>query len=68
MKKITVVSGCYNEEDNLAELLRQVWAMAARISGYEWSCFFLDRHLHHSPMISFAGRCDRLKDALAFAA
>ena len=42
MKKITVVSGCYNEEDNLDELLRRVWAMAARFPAYEWEYIIID--------------------------
>jgi glycosyltransferase involved in cell wall biosynthesis len=42
MKKITVVSGCYNEEDNLEELLRQVWAVAAKFPRYEWECLIID--------------------------
>lgn len=42
MKKITVVSGCYNEEDNLDELLRRVWAVAAKFPGYEWEYIIID--------------------------
>ncbi len=42
MKKITVVSGCYNEEDNLEELLRQVWAVAAKFPGYAWEYLIID--------------------------
>ena len=42
MKKITVVSGCYNEEGNLEELLRRIWAVAARFPQYEWSCLIVD--------------------------
>jgi glycosyltransferase involved in cell wall biosynthesis len=42
MKKITVVSGCYNEEGNLEELLRRVWAVAAKFPQYEWSCLIVD--------------------------
>jgi glycosyltransferase involved in cell wall biosynthesis len=42
MKKITVVSGCYNEEDNLGELLLRVWAMAAKFPQYEWEFIIID--------------------------
>ena len=42
MKKITVVSGCYNEEDNLEELLRRIWAVAAKFLRYEWNCLIID--------------------------
>lgn len=42
MKKITLVSGCYNEEDNLDELLRRVWAVAAKFPGYEWEYIIID--------------------------
>lgn len=42
MKKITVVSGCYNEEDNLEELMRRVWALAAKFPGYAWEYLIVD--------------------------
>jgi glycosyltransferase involved in cell wall biosynthesis len=42
MKKITVVSGCYNEEANLGELLLRVWAVAAKFPRYEWECMIID--------------------------
>ena len=42
MKKITVVSGCYNEEENLEELMRRVWALAAKIPGYAWEYLIVD--------------------------
>lgn len=42
MKKITVVSGCYNEEGNLEELLRQVRAVAAKFPHYEWNYLIVD--------------------------
>lgn len=52
MKKITVVSGCYNEEDNLEELMRRVWAMAARFPGYEWEYLIVDNcSTDHTPEI-----------------
>jgi glycosyltransferase involved in cell wall biosynthesis len=42
MKKITMVSGCYNEEGNLEELLRRAWAVAAKFPQYEWDCIIID--------------------------
>lgn len=42
MKKITVVSSCYNEEDNLEELLRQVRAVIAKFPQYDWDCLIVD--------------------------
>lgn len=42
MKKITVVSGCYNEEDNLEELVRRVFAVAANFPQYEWEYILID--------------------------
>ncbi len=42
MKKITVVSGCYNEAENLEELLRRIWAVAAGFPQYEWDCLVID--------------------------
>ncbi|HEY0865564.1 MAG TPA: glycosyltransferase family 2 protein [Lacunisphaera sp.] len=42
MKKITVVSGCYNEEGNLEELLRRIRAVAAKFPQYEWDYLVVD--------------------------
>src|SRR5258708_25232959 len=42
MKRITVVSGCYNEEENLEELVRRVFAVAANFPQYEWECILID--------------------------
>jgi glycosyltransferase involved in cell wall biosynthesis len=42
MKTITVVSGCYNEEDNLEELVRRVWAVAAKFPHYNWEYILID--------------------------
>ena len=36
MKKITVVSGCYNEQDNLEELVRRLLAVTEQFPAYEW--------------------------------
>ena len=42
MKKISVVSGCYNEESNLGELVRRVFAVAEKFPGYEWEYILID--------------------------
>jgi len=42
MKKITVVSGCYNEEGNLEELLRRIGAVAAKFPQYDWDFLIVD--------------------------
>jgi glycosyltransferase involved in cell wall biosynthesis len=42
MKKISLVSGCYNEEDNLEELFRRVWAVVAKFPQYEWEYVIID--------------------------
>jgi glycosyltransferase involved in cell wall biosynthesis len=42
MKKISIVSGCYNEEDNLEELVRRVFAVTAQFDGYEWEFILID--------------------------
>jgi len=41
-KTITVVSGCYNEEANLEELVRRVWAVAAGFPQYNWEYILID--------------------------
>lgn len=42
MKTITVVSGCYNEEENLEELVRRVFAVAEQFPHYEWEFILID--------------------------
>lgn len=42
MKKITVVSGCYNEEGNIEDLLRRVRAVADKFPAYEWDWLVVD--------------------------
>jgi len=42
MKKISVVSGCYNEEKNLDELVRRVWLVAAKFPQYDWEYIIID--------------------------
>ena len=42
MKTITVVSGCYNEESNLRELVARVFAVAAKFPAYRWEYILID--------------------------
>lgn len=42
MKKISFVSGCYNEEDNLEELVRRVFAVADKFPNYEFEYLLID--------------------------
>jgi polyisoprenyl-phosphate glycosyltransferase len=42
MKTISIVSGCYNEEDNLEELFTRVWAIAAKHPEYNWEYVVID--------------------------
>jgi glycosyltransferase involved in cell wall biosynthesis len=42
MKTITLVSGCYNEEENLSELFRRVWAVVAKFPQYDWEYVIID--------------------------
>lgn len=42
MKKITVVSGCYNEEANLEELVRRVFVVAAKFPHHAWEFIIID--------------------------
>jgi glycosyltransferase involved in cell wall biosynthesis len=42
MKKISFVSGCYNEEDNLEELVRRVFAVADQFPGYDFEYLLID--------------------------
>src|SRR6187549_3356561 len=42
MKKITVVSGCYNEEENLEELFRRVSEVMNRFTAYTWDFIVID--------------------------
>lgn len=41
-KTITVVSGCYNEVDNLRELVDRVIAVAAKFPNYDWEYILID--------------------------
>lgn len=42
MKTISVVSGCYNEEENLEELVRRVFAAAMKFPQYQWEYIIID--------------------------
>ena len=42
MKKITLVSGCYNEEGNLEDLVRRAFAVAQNFPAYEWEYILID--------------------------
>lgn len=42
MKKVSFVSGCYNEEENLEELVRRVFAVAERFPAYEFEYLIID--------------------------
>ena len=41
-KKISLVSGCYNEAENLEELFRRVWAVVDRHPEYDWEYVVID--------------------------
>lgn len=42
MKKISVVSACYNEADNLDELVKRVFAIADNFPRYDWELIVID--------------------------
>ncbi len=39
---ISIVTGCYNEEDNVAELAARVRAVLESLPGYEYEHIFID--------------------------
>lgn len=41
-KTITVVSGCFNEEANIEELVHRVFAVAAKLPEYDWDYIIVD--------------------------
>jgi polyisoprenyl-phosphate glycosyltransferase len=41
-KTISVVSGCFNEEDNLDELVGKVFAVASKFKSYDWEYIIID--------------------------
>lgn len=42
MKRITVVSGCFNEAENIEEMVRRVFAVADRHAQYLWEYLIID--------------------------
>lgn len=42
MPLITLVSGCYNEQDNIPELYERVTAVMAQLQEYDWDYIFAD--------------------------
>ncbi len=61
---ISVVSGCYNEEANLEELVRRVWAVADKFPRYDWEYIFIDNcSTDRSPQIlrALAAQDKRIK-------
>jgi glycosyltransferase involved in cell wall biosynthesis len=54
MKKISIVSGCYNEEDNLGEFFRRTIAAISEAGSYDWEIIVIDNH-------STDGTCEILK-------
>ena len=44
MKKISIVSGCYNEEDNLDEFFKRTIAAIQEAGAYDWEIIVIDNH------------------------
>lgn len=44
MKKISIVSGCYNEEDNLDEFFKRTIAAIQDAGSYDWEIIIIDNH------------------------
>jgi glycosyltransferase involved in cell wall biosynthesis len=42
MKKVSVVSGCYNEVENLEELVRRLFAVVDGLPNYVWELIIID--------------------------
>lgn len=42
MKKISIVSACYNEQDNIEELVRRLRAVICVFPAYEWELIVID--------------------------
>lgn len=42
MKRISVVSGCYNEEGNLCEVVNRVFSVAEKFPQYDWEYIIID--------------------------
>ena len=45
---LSIVTPCYNEEDNVEELYRQIKAAIAPISNYQFEIIFIDNHSEDS--------------------
>lgn len=45
---LSIVTPCYNEEDNVEELYRQIKAAIAPISSYQFEIIFIDNHSEDS--------------------
>lgn len=64
MKTITLVSGCYNEEKNLEELFKRVFAVADRHPEYNWEYILIDncsKDRTADLLRDYAGRDPRIK-------
>ncbi|HEV2448763.1 MAG TPA: glycosyltransferase, partial [Candidatus Sulfopaludibacter sp.] len=44
MKSITILTGCFNEEENVEELYNRVRAVMAGIGRYRYEHLFIDNH------------------------
>ena len=42
--RISIVTPCYNEEENIEELYQRIVAVIERISGYDFVLLFIDNH------------------------
>ncbi|MDF9833995.1 glycosyltransferase involved in cell wall biosynthesis [Ereboglobus sp. PH5-5] len=64
MKTITVVSGCYNEEANLPDLISRVFAVAKKFPQYNWEYIIIDNcstDKSGDVLRAFAGEDRRIK-------
>ena len=44
MKKLSIVSGCYNEEENLDEFFKRTMAAISEAGFYDWEIIVIDNH------------------------
>jgi polyisoprenyl-phosphate glycosyltransferase len=44
MKRISIISGCYNEEDNLDEFFKRTIAAIQDAGSYDWEIIIIDNH------------------------
>jgi len=64
MKKISIVTPCYNEEGNVSELIRRIRAVMGALSGYDYEHIFIDNCSHDQtvPILKrFAAEDHRIK-------